>query len=89
MKWTKSDWIVKKITEDLDSLGYGWTKVVIRSDQERAIVDVKKEVRRHRWKEFECVVEEVASKRRAATEVMRRELGPTTVLEESPVAESF
>ena len=88
VKGTKDNWIVKAVTEDLDSLGYGWTKVVIRSDQEPALIDVKNELRRARWKEFDAIIEEVAKSRKANTEVIRKDLGPTTILEESPVAES-
>ena len=50
--------MVKKLVEDLDALGYGYMKVAIRSDQEPAIVDVKNELRRKRWQEFESVMEE-------------------------------
>ena len=87
-KGTSDKWIIKRLIEDLDSLGYGWTKVAIRSDQEPAIVDVKNAVRRARWEEFEQVMEEVARHRKAKTEIVRKDLGPVTILEESPVAES-
>ena len=62
--------------------------MVICSNKEAAIVDVKVELRHHQWKEFEAIMEEVASTRTAKTELIRADLGPVTVLEESPVAES-
>ena len=87
-KGTSNAWIVKRLTEDLDSLGYGWTKVIIRSDQEYSIVDVKNQLRLARWTEFEKIIRQVTEQRRAKTEVVREDLGPVTILEESPVAES-
>ena len=87
-KGASNRWIVRKIVDDLDQLGYGWTKVLIRSDQEPALLDVKNGVRAERWREFEHMVEEVASMRKAQTDIIRKDLGPVTVLEESPVGES-
>ena len=81
-------WIIKKIVEDLDSLGYGWMKIVIRSDQEPSIVDLKKGIRQARWNEFEDVLREIKQHRKGKTDIEREHLGPTTILEESPVAES-
>eukprot|EP00973_Karenia_brevis_P009811 1326112-Karenia_brevis.AAC.1 len=87
-KGTSNKWVVKKLVDDLDSLGYGWTKVVIRSDQEPALVDVKEDLRRARWEEFEHVMEQVEATRKARTEIIKQELGPVTLLQESPVSES-
>ena len=87
-KGTSNAWIVKKLADDLDSLGYGWTKVIIRSDQEYSIVDVKNKLRLARWSEFEKIVRQVTEQRTAKTDVIREDLGPVTILEESPVAES-
>ena len=87
-KGAANQWVVKKVVDDIDQLGYGWTRVLIRSDQEPALLDVKRQVREERWKEFEHVVAEVVATRKATTEVVRADLGPVTILEESPVGES-
>ena len=81
-------WIVKRLVEDLDGLGYGGMKISIRSDQEVGIVDLKNQVRRERWKEFQAIIEEVASQRKDETVVVKADMGPVTVMEESAVSES-
>ena len=44
-KGTSDGWIVKKIIDDINGLGYGWTRIVIRSDQEPALLQVKSDIR--------------------------------------------
>ena len=41
-------WIVKRLIADLEELGYGGTKIIIKCDQENAIVEVQRELTRRR-----------------------------------------
>ena len=41
-------YIVKRLITDLEELGYGGTKVIIKCDQENAIVEVQREIIRRR-----------------------------------------
>ena len=77
-------WILERIVDDLDSLGYG--RIVVKSDQEPAIKDLQKEVRQKRWEELQMLMKTIKDRRGVGTEVDLCSGG--TVLENSPAGVS-
>jgi hypothetical protein len=83
-KGASDPWIVGKIVEDIDALGYG--RVVIKSDQEPAIKDLQKEVKQQRWDELVVLMEMIKDIRGIETQVVLT--NGETVLENSPAGAS-
>lgn len=59
-KGAADDWIVEQICEDLDTIGLRSDRIVIKSDQEAAIVDMAKAVARNRASDFGTALESSA-----------------------------
>lgn len=59
-KRAADDWIVEQICEDLDTIGLRNDRIVIKSDQEAAIVDIAKAVARSRASDFGTALENSA-----------------------------
>ena len=47
-KGVSSGWIVKRIMEDINSLGYGDIGIIVKSDQEPAITEIQEAVKKER-----------------------------------------
>ena len=78
--------IAKIIVEIIDSVGAH--KIIIKTDQEPAIIDVQKEVRRELWEELNEVMNEVKSLKMNTSYDDKVKSGGIVILENSPVGES-
>ena len=78
--------IAKRIVEIIDSVGA--YKVIIKTDQEPAIIDVQKEVRRELWEELTEIMKDVKNIKTNVSYDNRLKSGGIVILENSPVGES-
>jgi hypothetical protein len=77
-------WILNKVVDDLDSLGYG--RIIVKSDQEPAIKNLQAEVRQMRWEELQLLMKTVKDKRGVETDIDL--CSGETILENSPAGDS-
>ena len=79
--------IVRRIIETIDSIGS--PKIIIKTDQESAIIEVQKEVRKELWNELIAMIKKVKEVKEGSDEDSGYKIpGGEVILENSPVGES-
>ena len=59
-KGSSEEWVTAQAVEDLETIGLKNDRIVMKSDQETSVVDVLREIARHRQAEFGTAIEQSA-----------------------------
>ena len=77
--------IVERVNEIITSVGC--PKIILKTDQEPAMISLQKEIRKELWNEIISIMNKLAESRKA-TDELNKNPGGVILLENSPVGES-